>query len=99
MLVGAAVAGSALVTDPKAYALRPQSAYATICGPRNTASSGWSIFCATVNKGANACPPGSFTAGLVEGRRLVVVRWRLPLHRRLQRQVHEVHQRLLRPHL
>ena len=63
VLVGAAVAGSALVTDPKAYALRPQSAYATICGPANTASSGWSIFCATVNKGTNACPPGSFTAG------------------------------------
>ena len=63
LLVGAAVAGSALVTDPRAYALRPQSAYATICGPANTASSGWSIFCATVNKGVNACPPGSFTAG------------------------------------
>lgn len=63
LLVGAAVAGSALVTDAKAYALRPQTAYATICGPGNTASSGWSIFCATVNKGLNACPPGSFTAG------------------------------------
>ncbi|HYN68313.1 MAG TPA: hypothetical protein VES93_15620 [Ornithinibacter sp.] len=63
VLVGAAVAGSALVTDPKAYALRPQSAYATVCGPATTAASGWSIFCATVNKGLNACPPGSFTAG------------------------------------
>ena len=41
----------------------PQTAYATICGPANTASSGWSIFCATVNKGVNACPSGSFTAG------------------------------------
>jgi uncharacterized protein with LGFP repeats len=63
LFVGAAVAGSALVTDPRAYALRPQSAYATICGPGNTASSGWTIFCATINKGVNACPPGSFTAG------------------------------------
>jgi hypothetical protein len=63
LFVGAAVAGSALVTDPKAYALLPQTAYATICGPANTASSGWSIFCATVNKGVNGCPPGSFTAG------------------------------------
>ena len=61
--VGAAVAGSALATNPKAYALMPQTAYATICGPANTASSGWSIFCATVNKGVNACPSGSFTAG------------------------------------
>ena len=63
LLVGAAVAGSALATDPKAYALLPQTAYATICGPGNTASSGWTIFCATVNKGVNGCPPGSFTAG------------------------------------
>ena len=63
LLVGAAVAGSALATDPKAYALMPQTAYATICGPGNTATSGWTIFCATVNKGVNGCPPGSFTAG------------------------------------
>jgi len=63
LLVGAAVAGSALVTDPKAYALRPQSAYATVCGPGNTTSSGWTVFCATINKGVNGCPPGSFTAG------------------------------------
>ena len=63
LLVGAAVAGSALATDPKAYALLPQTAYATICGPGNTASSGWTIFCATINKGVNGCPPGSFTAG------------------------------------
>jgi hypothetical protein len=63
VLVGAAVAGSALVTDPKAYALHPVAAYATICGPANTAASGWSVFCATINKGINACPPGSFTAG------------------------------------
>jgi LGFP repeat len=63
LFVGAAVAGSALATDPKAYALMPQTAYATICGPANTASSGWTIFCATVNKGVNGCPPGSFTAG------------------------------------
>lgn len=62
-LVGSAVAGSALVVDPKAYALRPVSAYATVCGPGNTASSGWTVFCATINKGANACPPGSFAAG------------------------------------
>jgi hypothetical protein len=61
--VGAAVAGSALATDLKGYALRPQTAYATICGPGNTASSGWTVFCSTINKGVNSCPPGSFTAG------------------------------------
>ena len=61
--LGAAVAGSALATNPRAYAMLPQTAYATICGPGNTSSSGWTIFCATINKGVNGCPPGSFTAG------------------------------------
>ena len=63
LFVGAAVAGSALATRPKDYVLRPQPAYATICGPGNTASSGWTVFCCTINKGVNACPPGSFAAG------------------------------------
>lgn len=63
LFVGAAVAGSALATNPKNYILRPEPAYATICGPGSTASSGWTVFCATVNKGVNACPPGSFAAG------------------------------------
>ena len=63
VLVGSAVAGSALATNPKAYALRPVTAYATVCGPGNTAASGWTVFCATIQKGENACPPGSFAAG------------------------------------
>lgn len=63
LFVGAAVAGSALATSPRSYALRPVTAYSTICGPGNTPGAGWSIFCATVNKGANTCPPGSFAAG------------------------------------
>lgn len=63
MLVGATVAAAALATKPKDYVLRPVAAYATICGPGNTASSGWTVFCCTINKGVNACPPGSFSAG------------------------------------
>ncbi|HYN28316.1 MAG TPA: hypothetical protein VES95_00390 [Dermatophilaceae bacterium] len=63
LFAGVAVAGSALVPDPKAYALRPQTAYRTICGPANTASGGYTVFCCTITKGVNACPPGSFTAG------------------------------------
>ena len=63
VLVGATVAAAALATKPKDYVLRPVAAYATICGPGNTASSGWTVFCCTVNKGVNACPPGSFAAG------------------------------------
>jgi uncharacterized protein with LGFP repeats len=57
------VAAAALATKPREYALRPVAAYATICGPGNTASSGWTVFCATINSGVNACPPGSFAAG------------------------------------
>ena len=63
VLLGATVAATALATKPREYALRPVAAYATICGPGNTASSGWTVFCATVNKGVNTCPPGSFAAG------------------------------------
>jgi hypothetical protein len=63
VLVGATVAATALATKPKEYALTPVAAYATICGPGNTAASGWTVFCSTVNKGVNSCPPGSFAAG------------------------------------
>jgi hypothetical protein len=63
LLVGATVAAAALATKPKEFALRPVGAFATICGPGNVASAGWTVFCCTINKGVNACPPGSFAAG------------------------------------
>lgn len=59
----ATVAASALAVDPVRYVLRPQSAYATVCGSANTCSGGWTAFCCTINDGANTCPPGSFVAG------------------------------------
>ncbi|MGZ4654800.1 MAG: LGFP repeat-containing protein [Oryzihumus sp.] len=62
-LVRTAVVGSALVAHPKDYVLKAQDAYATICGPGNTYSAGWTVFCCTVNNGVNACPPGTFSAG------------------------------------
>lgn len=62
-LVRTAVVGSALVAHPKDYVLKAQDAYATICGPGNTVSAGWTVFCCTVNNGVNACPPGTFSAG------------------------------------
>jgi hypothetical protein len=62
-LARTAVVGSALAVDPRGYVLTPRRAYSTICGPANTAASGYSVFCCTVNKGVNACPPGTFTAG------------------------------------
>ena len=62
-LVRAGVVGSALAVDPSGYVLRPGTAYASVCGPGASASSGWTVFCATINRGVNACPPGSIAAG------------------------------------
>jgi len=62
-LVRAGVVGSALALDPTGYVLRPGTAYASVCGPGASSSSGWTVFCATVNRGVNACPPGSIAAG------------------------------------
>jgi hypothetical protein len=62
-LVRSAVVGSALAVDTAGFALKPQTAYASVCGPGATCSSGWTVFCATVNNGTNNCPPGSIAAG------------------------------------
>jgi len=62
-LVKAGVLGTALAVDPFGYVLRPGTAYAAVCGPGAAADSGWTVFCATINNGANACPPGSIAAG------------------------------------
>ena len=62
-LARTAVVGSALAVDPRGYVLTPRTAYSSICGPDSTAASGYSVFCCTVNKGVNACPPGTFTGG------------------------------------
>ena len=62
-LVRAGLVGSALAVDPMGYVLRPGTAYAAVCGPGSSSSSGWTVFCATINNGINACPPGSIAAG------------------------------------
>ncbi|HUG84630.1 MAG TPA: cell wall-binding repeat-containing protein, partial [Euzebya sp.] len=62
-LTRAALVGTALAVNPFDFILRPQSAYATVCGPSNECSQGWTAFCCTVNGGANTCPPGSYAAG------------------------------------
>jgi len=58
-LLRAGLLGTALAVDPKGYVLRPGTAYAAVCGPGSGATSGWTVFCATINDGVNACPPGS----------------------------------------
>ena len=62
-LLRTAVFGSALAVNPLRYLLRPGSAYASLCGPDASCTSGWTAFCCTVNGGENACPPGSVPAG------------------------------------
>jgi len=65
----AAVVGSAAVTSPLAFALKPNSAYAAICNCSgsscqcgSTCCDGYTEFCCTLT-GANACPAGTITAG------------------------------------
>ncbi|GAC1445460.1 MAG: hypothetical protein NVSMB55_26700 [Mycobacteriales bacterium] len=62
-LVRVGVVGSAVAVDSVGFLLKPQSAYASVCGPGSSCSSGWTVFCATINHGVNACPPGSIAAG------------------------------------
>ncbi|MDX6216839.1 MAG: hypothetical protein QOG99_2423 [Frankiales bacterium] len=62
-LVRSAVVGSALAVDTTGFVLRPQSAYASVCGPGSSCGSGWTVFCATIYHGVNTCPPGSIAAG------------------------------------
>lgn len=62
-LVKAGLLGTAMAVDPKGYVLRPGTAYAAVCGPGAGATSGWTVFCATINNGVNACPAGSIAAG------------------------------------
>lgn len=62
-LTRSALVGSALTVNGFAYLVKPQTAYASVCGPGSTCTSGWTVFCATINKGVNACPPGSIAAG------------------------------------
>ena len=62
-LAQAGVVGTAMAVDPFGYVFKPGTAYAAVCGPGASCSSGWTVFCATINKGVNACPPGSIAAG------------------------------------
>lgn len=59
----AAVVGAALATSPFDFVLRPGTAYASVCGPANLCSNGWTAMCCTINNGVNQCPAGSFAGG------------------------------------
>jgi len=62
-LTASAVVGSAIAVDPWTFFTRPVTAYATVCGSGAACSDGWSVFCCTINHGANTCPAGSFVGG------------------------------------
>lgn len=62
-LVRLAVAGSAVMTAPLTYLLRPTTAYATVCGSHASCSEGYTVFCCSVYRGVNKCPPGTFVGG------------------------------------
>ncbi|NAZ75685.1 twin-arginine translocation signal domain-containing protein [Kineococcus sp. T13] len=62
-LARSAVVGSALAVAPVGYVLKPQSAYAAVCGIDAACTSGYTVFCATINGGVNRCPPGSLVGG------------------------------------
>lgn len=58
-----AIVGSALTLNPLRYLVRPTSAYASVCGDAAYCGGGWSVFCCTINDGANTCPDYSYVAG------------------------------------
>jgi hypothetical protein len=62
-LAAATITGTALAVDPWGYLTRPQSAYASVCGPGASCGAGWSAMCCSINKGHNTCPPGTFAGG------------------------------------
>jgi hypothetical protein len=62
-LAGATLAGTALAVDPIGFITRPQSAYATVCGPDAACGSGFTVMCCTIYQGRNTCPPGTFRGG------------------------------------
>ena len=62
-LRGSALVGAAVVATPAAFLTKPGTAYAAVCGSHSTCSSGYTVFCCTINGGRNSCPPNSFVAG------------------------------------
>ena len=62
-LAAATITGTALAVDPWGYLTKPQSAYASVCGPGATCSAGWSAMCCSINSGRNTCPPNTYAGG------------------------------------
>jgi hypothetical protein len=62
-LAATTLTGTALAVDPWDFLTRPKDAYAATCGPDAECLDGYSVFCCTINHGANSCPAGSYPGG------------------------------------
>jgi hypothetical protein len=62
-LASATLAGTALAIDPLGFITKPQSAYATVCGPDSACGDGYTVMCCTINNGHNTCPPNTYAGG------------------------------------
>ena len=62
-LAAATLTGTALAVDPWSYLTKPQSAYASVCGPGAACNQGWSAMCCSINGGHNTCPPNTYAGG------------------------------------
>ena len=62
-LVRTSVLGSAVAMDLKGYALRPGTAYDSVCGTLSACEDAFTAFCCTINHGANLCPESTFVGG------------------------------------
>lgn len=62
-LTAATLTGAAVAIDPIGFLIRPQSAYATVCGADSACSDGYTVMCCTINDGRNTCPPHTFRGG------------------------------------
>ena len=62
-LVRTTLFGSALVVDPKGFAIEGRSAYDSVCGTDAGCDGGFTAFCCTIQHGANLCPEGTFVGG------------------------------------
>jgi hypothetical protein len=62
-LTAATLATTAVAVDPIGFLTRPQSAYATVCGPDSECGDGYTVMCCTINEGRNTCPPHTYRGG------------------------------------
>src|SRR5262249_41655448 len=56
-LAAATLTGTALAVDPIGFLIRPQSAYAAVCGPDSRCAPGYTVMCCTIYGRPHPLPP------------------------------------------